>query len=91
MRTGDMLAHHALTTGQHTSATTGPDGVLHVRFTLTDGTIQHFTRNRPGGPEDWRAGLQESQHGDCAFNEPVSTAWGRGLELIASRHTGSTK
>ncbi|MFH9425886.1 hypothetical protein [Streptomyces sp. NPDC017529] len=91
MRTGDAIAHHALATGQRTSATTGPGDTLHLSFTLADGTTQHFTRNRPGGPEDWRAGLQESQNGNCTFNEPVSAARGRGLDLIASRLTGSVK
>ncbi|MFI9228695.1 hypothetical protein [Streptomyces rimosus] len=91
MRTGDALAHHSLTTGQRTSVTASPGGILHLSVTLADGTIQHFTRNPPGSPEDWRAGLHQSQHGACAFNEPVSATWGRGLDLIASRHTGGTK
>lgn len=84
MTLGDALTQEALTAG--TAFTIGPTGAggLRLAIHLEAGGIQHFERPAAGGDADWTATDLEGVGGaGCAFNEPVTAPWGRGLELLA--------
>ncbi|UQA93787.1 hypothetical protein [Streptomyces halobius] len=82
MDLGDSLARQALTTGMRVTPAAAPPGITRLAVTLPDGSIQHFERATAGGPEDWRATDFESTGGGCAFNEPITSQWGCGLDAF---------
>ncbi|MCY0929436.1 hypothetical protein OTB20_25200 [Streptomyces sp. H27-H1] len=87
MNLGDALTHEALTTGSGFAVSATATGGRRLAITLDGGGVQHFERPATGGPGDWIATDLEGQASGCAFNEPVTPEWGRGLELIATTRT----
>jgi hypothetical protein len=57
-------------------------GITRLAITLPDGSIQHFERVAAGDSNDWRATDFESAGGGCAFNEPITSEWGCGLDAF---------
>ncbi|WP_062712719.1 hypothetical protein [Streptomyces regalis] len=82
MNLGDSLAQHALTTGRRVTPSAAPPGITRLAITLPDGSIQHFERATAGDSNGWRATDFESAGGGCAFNEPITPQWGRGLDTF---------
>ncbi|MFD3511896.1 hypothetical protein [Streptomyces sp. NPDC058657] len=80
---GDSLTQAALTAGGGHTRHHCDDGALRLAIRTEDGT-QHFQRPADGGASDWRATDLHDPLGDFAFDEPVSPAWGKGLEALAS-------
>ncbi|MCY0923516.1 MULTISPECIES: hypothetical protein [unclassified Streptomyces] len=85
MSLGDSLTKQALTEGGRYGVTPTASGGLRLAVTLNCGSIQHFERPADGGADDWTATDLESQGGGCAFHEPITPEWGRGLELLAAK------
>lgn len=82
MNLGDQLAQQALETGRRITPAAAPPGILRLAVTLPDGGIQHFERPAASASDGWRATDFESPGSGFAFNEPVSAAWGRGLDAL---------
>ncbi|MFG2143617.1 hypothetical protein ACGFRG_05370 [Streptomyces sp. NPDC048696] len=83
MHLGDTLTREALTTGTSVTRSPAPAGLLRLAIRTPHG-IQYFERPANGGPDDWRATDLEGDHAGFSFNEPVSNAWGRGLDLLST-------
>ncbi|MEV6678638.1 hypothetical protein AB0N09_17520 [Streptomyces erythrochromogenes] len=84
MTLGDTLTQEALTTGTAFSVSPTGAGGLRLAIRLETGDVQHFERPANGGGGDWKATDLEGSGGGCAFNEPVTTPWGRGLEHLTT-------
>ncbi|MGF0177294.1 hypothetical protein ACQF36_44655 [Streptomyces sp. Marseille-Q5077] len=83
MKLGDSLAEEALTTGCRVTRTTAPPDMVRLIITLPDGSLQHFERPTTGGTGDWRAADLEAPGSGFAFNEPITSEWGQGLDHLA--------
>ncbi|MEU5435411.1 hypothetical protein AB0G73_18815 [Streptomyces sp. NPDC020719] len=82
MNLGDRLAQQALTTGKRAILTATPPGIIRLAITLPDDSIQHFERQASGSESDWRAAEFATPGAGCIFDEPVTAAWGRGLNAL---------
>ncbi|MFE2524790.1 hypothetical protein ACFXEL_11190 [Streptomyces sp. NPDC059382] len=85
MNFGDSLTRQALTEGGRYGVTPTASGGLRLAITHDCGSVQHFERPAAGGAGDWMATDLESPGGGCAFREPTTAEWGRGLELLATK------